>query len=192
MTTSAEHELPVDEDDATSDGAWELPELIAAAIVISTALLTVGGVCSGWLFANQNNVQGDGAWFAIQQTARSFDVVTCALLLGALAANWWQYTQWTGHARSDENEAAATMHVQRILRLTWWTQVGFVVSCVGIVMYALSTIAIYQGIDFGHPVRWAEDLTAGFGALSTLVIAAVGLVAGRRLLAAATAYLSQI
>ena len=106
MTSTTDNTASTNEDDEVRDGAWELPELVAGAIILSTGLTTVGAAVAGRFFATQASMQGISAWFVIAQTTRSFDLVISALLLSALAASWWQYTQWTGAARGDEDESS--------------------------------------------------------------------------------------
>lgn len=183
------------EGEATLDGGWELPELASLALLLCIFLLSIGGAASGWLYwselRNQQVPPFSGlGWTALQFGTRVITPTTAALLLGALAAAWWQYTQWTSISHSDADDFAAALHVQRIRSLTLWITVGFVVMLLTALAFSIATIASNAGNHLGGE-EWASDVGAVTESLAIVIIAGLGFVAARRLLTAATAYLSQ-
>lgn len=179
-------------DDNSPDAAWELPELAIVSILVSSGLLTLGGVIFGFFQASENSDPGFGTpslWIGVQVAVRSLNLTTTAMLLGALAICWWQYGEWTNENHISHAEATVA-HVRRLRLLAYWLEIAFVVTIVAATLGVIAGIIINASNPGLSAYDLGNDIYTFFGSLAVFVIAGLGLVAGKRIERAALVHLA--
>ncbi len=175
------------------DAAWELPELAIVSILVSIGLLTLGGVLFGISQASALNDPGFGTpllWIGVQVAVRWLDPATTALLLGALAICWWQYGEWT-IGDQPANAHATVAHVRRLRVLSRWLEIAFVVAIVAATLSVVAGIIVNASNSGLRAYDWGNDIYTFCSSLAVVVIAGLGLVAGRRVERAALVHLAR-
>lgn len=153
---------------------WQVLEIAALAVVVSTAVLIVAGVTSGILIGTVStlgapNQAGFAAEFATAQWSGSFPAL---LLLGAIVACWWQQQLWTGPA-DDERPAEAPWPLERAYRLARWANAGLALAVLGAIA-ALVGRVVEAGGGSGAEAVASSYVPSAAELLATILVAAAG------------------
>jgi len=187
------HDIDLDETgQETARRRWVLLELVSVAILLSVALSAIGGLVGGFLYAQGPSGGGtSGYWLALEFGSRWVNPPVAGLLLAELAVCWLGYGQWAGSGQ-DATAGTIRVHVERLSRLVWWTQVVFTAVFVAAVASMVSLIVVDHQSISGVPSAqiWGTDLYGVFNALAVIAITSVGTYASARLLRATRRYLA--
>ena len=156
MTDSpALEDVPTEEAGPGPRLAWEVPEIAGAAILVSIALLIVGGLATGIARAVSTSGAWPGpgnqqAWAAIQFGAQWASPVVAVFLLGVLGLCWWQKQGWrevVEGSDGDEELSEAGAHLRRAQRMVVWTRVVLALTALGSIAFFAAELGVNEGSD---------------------------------------------
>jgi hypothetical protein len=157
---------------------WELPEIIAIAILLAFSVLAVGGLLAGILEANNLNQpglpNGQTVGPAIQTGSGWAEPLLGIALLAVIALLWWTSQTWTGSQHDDEplaDDLETWPRIIRWIRITRWTQGGLLLTAAGGIASFVGDILLFSGQ--GHASQYY--VVSGSSCLAILVIAGAGL-----------------
>jgi hypothetical protein len=173
-----------EEDDAPPRSPWELPEIVAVAVLVAFALLVVGGLVTGILAGTAQNGPSPGnqlIGLSLQYGTEWAEPLLAVVLLAVLGLCWWQFQTWadvTETTSDDEQAFDAQGHIHRARQITIWTQAALGLTALGSV--ALFAGGVLSATGYSQ-VAWSHDFYEGASALAVIVLAGVGLFVGKRL-----------
>ena len=160
--------------------AWEVPEVLAAVVLLAVAVLAAGGLAAGISLSVsvQSALPSPSVWSAVQFGSQWADPLVALVLLGVLGVCWWQLQAWAEVVEEDADgdRSEALGHMRRARLTVWWAVGAFGVTAVGSIAEFASTIG--QG-DAG--VTWPFDINGGAGMSAVLLVAGTGALVGRHL-----------
>lgn len=161
---------------------WEVPELIAVAVLASVALVAVGGLVTGITRSFSSTApfsSSQDIWSAIELGAEWANVVLAAVVLGVLGVCWWQLEAWREVREEPEDEDAlseALGHMQRTRWIISWAMIALGVTAAGSVAGFVAQVGSY-----GAGPVWAIDIWGASEMLAVIVVSTTGIFVGRRL-----------
>jgi hypothetical protein len=164
---------------------WEVPEIVAATILVSMAILPIGGLATG--IAREISTSGQvfpsgldnqQVWSAVSFGAEWASPFVALILLGVVGLCWWQWQGWSevieDPERVDETSEALG-HLQRAQRTAMWTRVVLVVTAIG------SIAGFVADLDVNGGSQATLDIFPGVETLAVLVLLAGALWIDSRL-----------
>jgi len=190
MTTVPTADEPASTEDRVGPPrpAWEFPEIGAVVILTGVALLAVGGLATGIAhsFAAPSTFppgfdrQFVGDSVQLGSTWASF--VLAAVLLGLMGVCWWNLNEWeldVDQVQSPDDVAETQGHLRRGCAIIVATQVTLVLMSAAAIAALVGAILSYQS---GSGVTlWSTYFDTAAGTLAVLIVAATGVLLGRRL-----------
>jgi len=162
--------------------AWEVPELIALAVLVGVAVLAVGGLATGIVrsFSPTSSFAGSqDVWNAIEFGAQWANAILAAIVLGVLGVCWWQLEAWEEVREEPDSEndlSEALGHIQRTRRIISCTGVALGATAAGSVAGFVAQIGTY-----GSNPLWTLDILGAAEMLAVIVISGTGILVGRQL-----------
>lgn len=167
---------------------WELAEILAGGLVLIFAVLIATGVAAGAVFdatfgsGHGSGVLGFGGPSVLgeafqQGTSWAEPQVATIFVLGSLGLAWWQTESWT--ADGGETEEGAATHIGRARTLVKAVLVISLLCGLGGVLFAIGHAMVTTPAE-----DWSEFVESIGLAIGSLLLGALGIYAGFRLLAA--------
>jgi len=170
-------------DDREPGLAWEVPEILATAVLAVVGFLVVGGLATG--IARSFTYQGpsfgfSSVWNAVQFGAQWASPFVAISVLAVTGVCWWQLQAWAEVIEEpdgngdDWSEARGHMRRARLMLMC---------SVVALLVTALGSVAAFAGaVGQGQAgTEWPLVLDDGAVTLAVLVVVGVGVVVGRHL-----------
>ncbi len=134
-------ELSPEESDPGVRLQWEVPEIVAGTILVSVAILPIGGLATGIArdIATYGQVFPSGllnqqVWSAVSLGAEWASPFVALILLAVVALCWWQWQGWSEVIEDPErvDEASEALgHLRRAQRTAMWARVVLIVTAIG-------------------------------------------------------------
>jgi hypothetical protein len=150
-------ELPPEESDPNPRLEWEVPEIVGATILVSIAILAIGGLVTGIArdIATTGGALPIGSgnqqvWYAVQIGAEWASPVVALILMGVVGLCWWQWQGWSEVIEDPdriEELSEALGHLRRAQRTAMWTRVVLVVTALGSIAVFVAQLGVYSGSD---------------------------------------------
>jgi hypothetical protein len=180
-----------DEEDEPEDRPkWDLPDIAAVAILLAFYVVVLGGLVAGILYTSnfdQSQIPDSNLTIgtAIQSGSGWASPIMAVVLLSVIAVCWWQSRpQQIEELESEEFEGdepqLASFDDARAIRsrvIIYFVQVGFLLVTAGAIASLVGQILLVSGIS-GQTK--AYFVTPGANCVAVIVIAGVGLFAGRQ------------
>jgi hypothetical protein len=181
---------------AVRHAQWELPEVVAAVILLVFVVLTVTSVVVGVVAAVGQEgglTSAQLVGYAMQSATTWANPAFAFVLLVGVGLVWWQVRIWSAEielAGSGDNPdvepdddadsailVAAFDHLLRAKSLATWALPLLFVVLAAALANALASFLLYRGAGLGGGEVWSNHLNSiGLG-LATWVLVAAGLVA---------------
>jgi len=170
---------------------WELPEVLAAMILLAFVVLTVTGVSAGVTTGLGGETAGlstaQGIGLAMQAATTWASPAFAFVLLSSAWLVWWQVRIWGAEialAESGDGDAdsptliAAFDHLLRAKSLASWSLPLYVVVLSAATSSVAGSFLLYRGTAvLGAGSAWPQHLTSIGMALATAVLVGTGVVA---------------
>jgi hypothetical protein len=177
--------VPDEEDDAPHRLPWELPEIVAVAVLVAFVLLVVGGLVTAIVTGTAPNGSplpgNQPIGLSLQYGTEWAEPLLAVVLLAVLGLCWWQFQMWADvtETTSDDQQAFDVQgHIHRARQITIWTQAALGLMALGSVVLFAGSVLITTGLS---QVAWSHDFYEGASALAVIVLAGVGLFVGKSL-----------
>jgi hypothetical protein len=177
--------VPNEEDDAPPRLPWELPEIVAVAVLVAFFLLVVGGLVTAIVTGTAPNGSPSPGnqliGMAIQYGTEWAEPLLAVVLLAVLGLCWWQFQTWADVAETtgdDQQAFDAQGHIHRARQITIWTQAALALTALGSLAFFAGGVLSATGYS---RFVWSHDFYEGASALAVIVLAGVGLLVGKRL-----------
>jgi len=163
---------------------WEVPEIVAVAVLVTVAVLAVGGLATG--IARSVTFQSPytgffSIWNAVQFGAQWAGPLIALAVLGVLGVCWWQLQAWAEVIEmpdnSDDDLPEALGHMHRARLMISWAVGALGVTAAG----SVAGFAAQVGQQGRIGLAWPPDLISGAGMLAVLVVVSTGVLVGRQL-----------
>ena len=175
----ADNDEPVEVVVTIERPGWELPEFLAAGLLVTTALLLATSFVAAIIGIFQplpqstSSLQLNG--YVMVYSTSWATIATSLVVIVALVLCWWQVRQ-VGQAPDDVSGIA------RLPRLGWMSSVGgffLVLLAIGSVATFLGTL--FVGGSANSNVAWERYVSVGGQALAVLVLTVFGLIAVQKI-----------
>jgi hypothetical protein len=150
-------ELPPEESDRDARLEWEVPEIVAGTILVSVAILPIGGLATGIArdVATYGQVFPSGlfnqqVWSAVSLGAEWASPFVALILLGVVALCWWQWQGWSEVIEDPErvDEASEALgHLRRAQRTAMWARVVLIVTALGAIAAFVAQVGVTSGFQ---------------------------------------------
>jgi len=179
---------------AVRHAEWELPEVLAAVVLLAFTVITAAAVVTGLVAAYGQEqpglAQAQIIGLAMQDATAWANPAFTALILGVVVLIWWQVRMWTaeiaqyegedsaaGAADDDSMLLAAFDHLLRAKSLASWAVPVVIVVLAAAADSAVASFLLYRGQGIGGGTIWSNH-TQNLGmAVATWVLGISALVA---------------
>jgi len=175
---------------------WEVPEVVATALLLAVTLLIAGGLATGIASevaasALRGSPAAESVGLVIQEGASWASPPLAAVLLGVIGLCWWQYqgrlSEAAGVSVDDEDTNEAASHIHRAYQIARWTRGALGMIVAGSMAMAVGGGLISSGGNTAaNSENWAREASVGAALLAVMVIAGAGIWVGRQLTDAPT------
>jgi hypothetical protein len=165
--------------------AWEVPEIVAVAVLIAFFATVIGALATGIDVSMATSPPFfdpmESVWNSIQFGTTWAEPVLAIILLGVVGLCWWRVAAWSEVRGADaNNHSTALGHIQRARRISLWALSSLIITAVG----AIAGIIALIGFNIpSHPGRivWSRVFGAAAGVLADIVIVVAGALVLKRL-----------
>jgi hypothetical protein len=167
--------------------AWEVPEIVAVAILAAFFVIVVGALATGiYVITTQSPGLGvdpmANTWNAISFGASWAEPLLAVIVLGVIGLCWWQVEAWSEEIEADAEEPSGAFgHVRRARQISRWALLSLLVTAIGAVAGLIAQVGLNVLGHFG-PVTWVRFIGVVASVIAVLIVAVAGLLVVQRLM----------